>query len=155
MTQCGSAAIPARDRPVVYVVVPGLWVGWVPGRLFLVPYPTALANYSGLMLCVSEADKAHTWQIPITEFLVFVPVSLVAAARDDVLMSNIANDRIVAERLGVLVPTADSSARWINDLGFFPIFCKTESDSVPAYVSFHRRQEVHRSCVDLEDPFAL
>lgn len=59
-------AILPIDRPVAYVLVPSRWVGWEPGCLLLVPSLFVLSYYSGLVVCGSEAEKAHIWHIATT-----------------------------------------------------------------------------------------
>lgn len=83
------------------------------------------------------------------EFLFFVLVSLVAIAGDVVLMSETVNLGMVAGGLGVLVPMPDRQPRWIDDLGIFPIVCKTMFDHVQAFLAFCLGQDVDWSCVDL------
>lgn len=107
------------------------------------------------MLCSSEANKARIWLIKITYYLVFTPVSFVAAACGGVFMSNTGDPRIVGDGLGVFVPMRNGFPRWIDNLGFFPIICNTGFDFVLAYFAFCCGQMADWSCVDLEDPFFL
>lgn len=130
--------LPRCDWTPVYVPVPDWWVGREPSRFLLEPSPSVLSCFSGVMLCGSEADKAHVCWFLITQFLVFVLVPLVAATCDGVFTSKTADPRIVEDDFGVTVPMPDRLAGWIPDLGFFPIVCKTVLDPVLAYVSFSR-----------------
>lgn len=70
-------------------------------------------------------------------------------------MSSTADQRIVADGLGVLVPTPDYLASCIYDLGFFPIVSNTRFDPVLGFFSFPTAQEVNWSCIDVKDPFSL
>lgn len=98
--------LPLRDRPVVYVPVPGWWVDWEPSCLLFVTSPSAFAYNSRLMVCGCKADKAHIWRIKITEFLILALGSLVAAALDIVFMSKTDNPGTVVDYIGGFRPDA-------------------------------------------------
>lgn len=73
------------------------------------------------MLYGYDAEKAHVWKIAITKCFVFVLASFVAAARDSFFMSKNADQCIVSDGLGMLVPMPDRMASWTDDLGFSSI----------------------------------
>lgn len=76
-------------------------------------------------LLLTETDKAHVWQLAFVEFLLFSLFSSVAIACDGLFMSKTADLLIVGSGLGVSLPMLDRLVRWINDLGFFSLVCKT------------------------------
>lgn len=75
------------------------------------------------------------------------------SARNVAFMSKTADQRIVVDGLGVLVPMADCRTRLIDDMPFFQTIRKKWFDPVLAYVAFCRRQQVDKSFEDLENLF--
>lgn len=87
----------------------------------MVPFSSVFAYYSGVMLGGSDSDRANVWWVAITEFFVFALIPFIAGACYGVLMSRMADRRIVADGYGVLVPVPDSLAHWFDDLGSFSV----------------------------------
>lgn len=138
----GVFALPHSVLPMFYGLGPNWQVDWEPNRFFLVPFSSIFACYSGLMLCGSEADKAHIWQKSITKFLLFSIDSLVAVARDGVFLSKTADPHIVVDGLGVMEARPDCLARWIDELSSFPIVLKMRFDPLLPYFVLQRGKEV-------------
>lgn len=113
-------ALPPHHHPKMYVSVPSWRVGWEPSRPLLVPSPYFSAYYSGLLLHSSTGYKGLLWQISTKKFLVPALISFVAVFHKYVLNARTADQRIIAEGLGVLLPMLARLARWITDIGFFP-----------------------------------
>lgn len=107
------------------------------------------------MLHRSAAEEAHTLEYYKDAISCLSARFIFAAAGNCVFISKTGDSRIVLDPPGVFGPIPDRLSRWIVDLGFFSIVCKTEFDLVLAYVVLHRRQDVDWSCFDLEDRFFL
>lgn len=114
----------------------------------LVRLPSVFECYYGLILCTFEAEKIHMGQTAVAKPLVFVLVLFVIPAPDDVSLISTAGFCIIANGLGALVPTPDRLTRWIDNLHFFPIGCKTLLDTVMGNVAFRHYKEVYCSCMD-------
>lgn len=80
--------------------VPEWRAGREPSSLFVMPSPFVFADYSILILCGSEADKAHILQIAVTEFLVVVLSSFDTSGCDGVLILNSVIPSMVADGRG-------------------------------------------------------
>lgn len=140
-----------RDRREMNVPVPEWPAGGEPSGFHFVLSPP-FCNYSGLMLHVSKAYMGQIGHIPVTESLVFVLVSFIAAARNDIFMSITSDLNIVVDALRVLVPRPDRLNRWMDGPGLLTISCNTGFDTIMANAAFHSEWEVHWSCVDFKVP---
>lgn len=91
----------------------------------------------------------------ITNLFVFGLFPFVTAARDGVFMSRMRNHPIVTDGKVVLVSIPVCLSLWIYDLGFFPVVCKTELDSLLVYVVHCYGQEVDWFCIGIKNTLFL
>lgn len=118
------------------------------------PSPSVSAYYLNLAFCGSEAEKDQLWWIEITQFMVSAVISFNSTSRDGIFMSRAADQAVVGESVGVLVPMFDRLANWIEEL----LSCEHYKDWIPfclMYVTFHRRQETSSERTDFEDHLSL
>lgn len=94
----------------------------------LVPSQSVFTYSSKIILLGSNYDQTDIWRIAITELLVPIVVSFVAAAHEGVFISKTADPRIAEEEFDVFVPLSERSVRWVEDLGFLAIFKDTSFD---------------------------
>lgn len=84
-----------------FVPVSDWWVGSESSLSLLLMLQFVFVYFSSLMLCGSDADKTHVWRTAIMKLVVFELRSFVTTARNSLLLSKPAHQRIDEDDLGV------------------------------------------------------
>lgn len=92
----------AAPSEIIFVKAPHWWRDLKPSQLSLVPSTSVFVSYSNMVLAGSTSYCNHIWRISISEFLVFVCISFVAVARENMLLSKAADPKILPKCCGVL-----------------------------------------------------
>lgn len=98
----GIFTTPPRCRSKVYGPVPNSWGEKSPSGLLVVMSLSVLTDYLNVVLRGSGDDQTHIWRIGMDEFLVFINMALVVAARDGISLSTMPDQRVLSYVHGVL-----------------------------------------------------